>query len=327
MKRTLLLLSFALLGGTATDASATTLAFFFNNQPATLANGVASFQRGDYGAAVNNFERYAQSFPQDPEAAYWLAKCYEMTIDPGKTNQALKRYQELTVQQEQMFSFIKETDASTVYAAQLKLDPSYHKARVLYAIALLREGNTEKAKFEGEKLLELPATEEYKAIRKPMLTLLGEIDLNDKRIDSAKERFKAALQLGGNTTYLRKKIKEADELVDEGVLDEKALQQFQSMVTLANDLFNQNNLKGALEAIEQALAIVPEDAPARQLRGKILGCQKSQELYKEAETAFRNKEIDAAANFAKQALDFNPENVLAAELLTHIQREKSKAQN
>lgn len=327
MKRTLLLLSFALLGGTATNASATTLAFFFNTQPATIANGVASFQRGDYGAAVNNFERYAQSFPQDPEATYWLAKCYEMTIDPGKTTQALKRYQELSVQQEQMMCFIKNTEASTVYASQLKLDPTYHKARALYAIALLREGNLASAKSEGEKLLELPATEEYKTIRKTVLTILGEIDLNEKRIDSAKDRFKAALQLGGNTTYIRKKIQEADEMVDEGAIDEKTTQQFQSMLTLAQDLFNQSNLKGALEAIDQALAIIPEDSSARQLRGKILGCQKSQELYKEAETAFRNKEIDAAATFAQQALDFNPENVLAAELLTHIQREKSKAQN
>ncbi|MGE5708070.1 MAG: tetratricopeptide repeat protein [Bacteroidota bacterium] len=295
--------------------------------PPTLAEGVKNFDRGDFNGAIQALETYAKRYPNDSEAYYWLAKCYEMTVQPVKTTEALQQYRETKEQEALIFSFAKAPESSKVYAIQVKTEPDRAKCRALLAIALLTEKDLAGAQAEAEKLLLLPDTDANKSIRQPMLVVMADVYSAKKKFDEAKQMIQEAMTIRGNHVLLRQRLESIQALEEEFTpsdVEKRVEAQFNEMYKLAKDLLLEGNLRGALDAAKQAVELKPDHSGARNVKQTISRLL-SQDLFKEGKAAFDKQNYEGAIASLQQAIELDPENSAAQELLKTTQAAQAAA--
>lgn len=241
----------------------------------TLQDGIAAFERRDFGRATELLERYAHQFPKDPRPYYYLAKCYETRVQVTKVEDALRNYRQLTNERTQVLRSLTGAESDTVYDRMLKEDPNDLSAKLLLSISLLEMKSYGLAEEIVAALTPSSIPEE---IRDTYYNIRGAIYSSRKEWDKAKEAYSQAWRLNYSNPLPRQKLQEVTKLAaDEQAEFDKAPifapvsgeQKYEMTLKLGKDLAAEGNFAGAIDAFNQAVELQPGSADARRLLAEV----------------------------------------------------------
>lgn len=241
----------------------------------TLQDGIAAFERRDFGRAIDLLERYAREFPKDPRPHYYLAKCYEARVQVAKVEDSLRVYRQLSNERTQVFRTLRGAEPDRVYDRMLKQDPNDLSAKLLLAISLLEMKSFGLAE-EIVNALDPKAIPEE--IRDAYYNIRGEIFISRKEWDQAKDAFTQAWRLNYSNPLPRQKLQEVEKLAKEDEEEQgkvpifspvNAEQKFELTLKLGKDLMAEGNFTGAIDAFTQAVELQPSSADARRLLSEV----------------------------------------------------------
>ncbi len=180
------------------------------------------------------------------------------------------------------------------------------------------------------------------AIEKEFKDLMSqaEIQVTQKNYAEAKGLFAQAQKVQPENSYPQKRINEINLLIDE-IEKQKIQDQYDELITKADDLFEGNDYSAAKEAYKRAIAVLPnEKYPQKQLNTisnlqsensrKKVQSQYS-ELLAEADNFFDQEAYEQATKTYKSALDIFPEESYPQQKINEIsailtERERLKAE-
>lgn len=241
----------------------------------TLQDGIAAFERRDFGRATELLERYARQFPKDPRPYYYLAKCYETRVQVSKVEDALRNYRQLSTERAQVFRTLEGAEADTVYDRMLREDPSDLSAKLLLAISLLQMKSFGLAE---ELVQKIPPASIPEEIRDAYYNIRGAVHISRQEWDKAKEAYNQAWRLNYSNPLPRQKLQEIEKLMAEAQAEfDKAPifapvtseQKYEMTLKLGKDLMGEGNFTGAIDAFAQAVELQPNSSDARRLLSEV----------------------------------------------------------
>lgn len=277
----------------------------------TLQDGIAAFERRDYGRATDLLERYAREFPKDPRPHYYLAKCYEIRVQVTKVEEALRNYRQLSVERAQVLRSLQGAESDMVYDRMLKEDPNDLSAKLLLAISLLEMKSFGLAE---EIVAKIPPTTIPDEIRDTYYNIRGTVYMARKEWDKAKEAFNTAWRLNYSNPLPRQKLMEVDKLMADAEAEfEKAPifapasteQRYEMTLKLGKDLMAEGNFSGAIDAFSQAVEWQPNSADARRLLSEVKR-RAAEQSYDQGIAFMRENKFANAYQAFHQALQNDP---------------------
>jgi len=277
----------------------------------TLQDGIAAFERRDFGRATELLERYARQFPKDPRPYYYLAKCYETRVQVTKVEDALRNYRQLSNERTQIFRSLQGAEPDTVYDRMLREDPNDLSAKLLLAISLLEM----KSYGLAEEIVAAidPATIPDE-IRDSYYNIRGAVFSSRKDWEKAKEAYTQAWRLNYSNPLPRQKLQEVEKLAAEAQAEfDKAPifapvsveQKFEMTLKLGKDLMGEGNFTGAIDAFNQAVELQPNSGDARRLLSEVKR-RAAEQNYDQGITYMRDRKFTNAYEAFHQALQNDP---------------------
>ena len=158
---------------------------------------------------------------------------------------------------------------------------------------------------------------------------------NQKSYDRAKQIYAQALELKPEDSYATGQIAKADELINQQKID----LQYNSLITDAEQRYNEGNLQGAREVYQQALLVKPEEASfineqikkiENELALQVELAQKEKqynELMEQGAKEMNREKYNEALLAFRQALALKPNDELASSRITEAEQIILQAQN
>ncbi|MEB3188384.1 MAG: tetratricopeptide repeat protein [bacterium] len=282
-----------------------------------LREGVKLFGEGRYEAAIERLNEHAKRYPGDPRPHYYLMKSYgsssridRTTID--QINAADRAYKRLSEAWNRRFLTLEGLEAMGIYRAMLDDDPTDRDARLLHAMALLQAGSPMMAEAEMQML---PFDEIASERRDAWYAARGLIAIAVRDWPTARKAFNDCKRANDRNPLWLPKLGEIERLARAQDEAEQARiferrnqtedQQVQLALQLGKDLLAEKNFDGAIEALNQALALSPDQPEAKALlveaqsRGAELAYQRGVEF-------MRAQKYAAAYDAFSAALKLNP---------------------
>lgn len=282
----------------------------------TLQDGIAAFERRDYGRATDLLERYSSQFPKDPRPYYYLAKCYQARVQIPKVEEALQNYRQYSTERSQVLRTLDGAEADSVYDRMLKEDPSDLSAKLLLAISLLQMRSYGLAEEVVAAIRPASIPEEF---RDSYYNIRGVVYTSRKEWDKAQEAFSQAWKLNYNNPLPRQKLQEVERLRAEqqAELDKQPIfapvtaeQKYEMTLKLGKDLTNEGNFNGAIDAFTQAVELQPNSADARRLLSEVKR-RAAEKLYEQGVAYMREQRFANAYEAFHQALQNDPSFIKA----------------
>ena len=277
----------------------------------TLQDGIAAFERRDFGRATELLERYAREFPKDPRPHYYLAKCYETRFQVAKVEDALRNYRQLSTERAQVFRSLEGAEPDTVYDRMLKEDPNDLSAKLLLAIALIQMNSYGLAEEIVAAIQPGSIPEE---IRDSYYNIRGVVFTSRKEWDKAKEAYTQAWRLNYSNPLPRQKLQEVEKLAAQAQADfdkaplfapVSAEQKYEMTLKLGKKLMAEGNFTGAVDAFNQAVELQPSSADARRLLSEVKR-RAAEQNYDQGIAFMRDQKFANAYEAFHQALQNDP---------------------
>jgi Flp pilus assembly protein TadD len=277
----------------------------------TLQDGIAAFERRDFGRATELLERYSRQFPKDPRPYYYLAKCYETRVQVTKVEDALKNYRQLSNERTQIFRSLEGAEPDTVYDRMLQEDPNDLSAKLLLAISLLQMKSFGLAEEIVSSLSPASIPEE---IRDSYFNIRGAIYVSRQDWEKAKEAYNQAWRLNYSNPLPRQKLQEVEKQMAaaQDAFDKAPIfapvssdQKYEMTLKLGKDLMAEGNFSGAIDAFNQAVELQPNSADARRLLAEVKR-RAAEQNYDQGIAFMRDQKYANAYEAFHQALQNDP---------------------
>jgi tetratricopeptide (TPR) repeat protein len=282
----------------------------------TLQDGIAAFERRDYGRATELLERYSRQFPKDPRPYYYLAKCYQARVQISKVEDALQHYRQYSTERSQVLRTLEGAEPDAVYDRMLKEDPNDLSAKLLLAISLLQMRSYGLAEEVVVSIRPAAIPEEF---RDTYYNIRGVVHTSRKEWDKAQEAFSQAWKLNYSNPFPRQKLQEVEKLRAEAQaeLDKQPIfepvtaeQKYEMTLKLGKDLTAEGNFSGAIDAFNQAVELQPNSADARRLLAEVKR-RAAEQFYDQGVAFMREQRFANAYESFHQALQNDPSFIKA----------------
>ena len=264
-----------------------------------MRSGNTKFAANDFISAKTYYEMALKLKPSDAEAK-------------KKLDQTLVKIQQDSERQEIFYAHL---DAGDAYNAQNK----YEEALAEYDQAL--------AVFPGDKYVSAQADnlrailKERKDKQEAYDTAIaqGNTLLEEENYDAAIMQFETARDIFPNDNLPKERIAEAKRL--QSLYNEKVTR-FNTLLEEANNLSLRKNYDGAIQKLNQALEIFPNDSQALSLLQTMQGSKATNDRYNafitEADRFYENKAYKDAKTQYQGALSVVPGDAYASEMISRL---------
>ena len=264
-----------------------------------MKSGNTKFAANDYISAKTYYEMALKQRPNDAEAK-------------KKLDQTLVKIQQDSERQEIFYAHL---DAGDAFHAQNK----YEEALAEYDKAL--------AIFPGDKYVGAQA-DEIRAILKERsdkqeayntAITLGNSLLEEENFDAAIMQFEVAKEIFPNDNLPKERIAEAKRL--QSVYNEK-VSRFNTLMEEANNLGLRKNFDGAIQKLNQALEIFPNDSQAMAKLQELQGSKNINDRYNaviaQADQLYENKSYKEAKIQYQSALNVVAGDAYALDMISRL---------
>ncbi len=251
-----------------------------------------------YGDALVFYNQASEIKPTEAHPKQRIAKINALLDKQQKDEVAYDNYITLA---DAAFSSNNLEQAKGQYQAAngIKPNEAYPKQR----IAEIDRQLAEQARLAGER-------EKIESQYKTFIAN-ADINFNQKKYQEAKGIYSQALQVKPNEMYPKERIAEIDNILQTIVAQQKA---YDTKISEGANLFNANNLNGAMAAYQQALQIKPNEELPKQkiaeLQSIISANAKKDEQYQgfisQADNLFSQKNYNGAKSLYQQASGVKP---------------------
>ncbi|MFW5823061.1 MAG: hypothetical protein ACOCU7_06690, partial [Tangfeifania sp.] len=241
---------------------------------------------------------------------------YLATLTKAEREELQKEYDQLLGQAETEYNNEQFLNALDGYKAASKIFPKeqYPKDRIAEINDLLG------------LLMVAEEMEQALADRLESLLKQGDLQFERKQFEEARSSFQRALSINSNNQHAKNRLDEIDQILNEQLVD----QQYDELVTQADNAFDELLYKEAKSGYEQAIALKQNEAyPKERLEevNNILSRQAENaaqlESYKDAmfqaEVNFEKQFYEEAISFYEKALTFKPGDEVAATKIREIE--------
>ena len=290
---------FGLLLGAAILCSTGIQAQNAESYESLMKSGNTKFAANDYISAKTYYEMALKQRPNDAEAK-------------KKLDQTLVKIQQDSERQEIFYAHL---DAGDAFHAQNK----YEEALAEYDKAL--------AIFPGDKYVGAQA-DEIRAILKERsdkqeayntAITLGNSLLEEENFDAAIMQFEVAKEIFPNDNLPKERIAEAKRL--QSVYNEKVYR-FNTLMEEANNLGLRKNFDGAIQKLNQALEIFPNDSQAMAKLQELQGSKNINDRYNaviaQADQLYENKSYKEAKIQYQSALNVVAGDAYALDMISRL---------
>lgn len=290
---------FGILLGTAVLCSTGIQAQNAESYESLMRSGNTKFAANDFISAKTYYEMALKLKPSDTEAK-------------KKLDQTLVKIQQDSERQEIFYAHL---DAGDAYNAQNK----YEEALAEYDQAL--------AVFPGDKYVSAQADnlrailKERKDKQEAYDTAIaqGNTLLEEENYDAAIMQFETARDIFPNDNLPKERIAEAKRL--QSLYNEKVTR-FNTLLEEANNLSLRKNYDGAIQKLNQALEIFPNDSQALSLLQTMQGSKATNDRYNafitEADRFYESKAYKDAKTQYQGALSVVPGDAYASEMISRL---------
>ena len=201
------------------------------------------FSAGQYPDARNNYVNASQLKPEESYPKERIAeidkRLAEQKIVAEKVAKTNAEYDNLISQADAQYNAKAYTQAKTLYnqASAVKPEEAYPKNRIVEIDNMLAK-----------------AADEERQYNQAIATADGHF--NSKKYTEAISAYNMALAIRPNESYPKQKITEAQNIIN---ADNQKRQQYATLITNADNLFNQKDYANAKPIYQQALQIMPNE--------------------------------------------------------------------
>jgi len=258
---------------------------------------------------------YQNALNLKPDEVYPKQKISEINALLSAQKSTDGKYNKAIASADEFFNNKKYSDAKTTYlnASQLKPNEQYPKQKIAEIDKILEEQNSLNRRYD-----EIIAT-------------ANNLFMGEKYKD-AKTTYQNALQLKPNEQYPKQKISEIDailsQLAAQKVKQQQAKQQYDKLITSADNQFASKNYKQAKTLYQQASTVLPEEVYPKQkiveIDDLLAGLADKDKKYNETITVanhnFDNKQYTEAITNYKKASEIKPNEQYPKQRLAESQR-------
>ncbi len=270
-----------------------------NNYAALMKSGNAYFSQGNYFEAKTYYEKASKQKPNDSEAK-------------KKLTLTLKKIEEVGQKQEEFYAYVDAADA-------LLAQQRYAEAQEQYRKALKLIPNDEHAKNKDAEITETIKQRKEKQAAFDLAMTQGQSLMDSEDYDAAIMQFSEALAIFPNDELPKERIAEAKQKRD--ILDENT-SLFDRLTNEAVQLERRKNYNGAIEKLNQALEIFPNDNEVKdkikQLTSINEKAQHFNDAVTEADLLYQDKAYKEAKEKYKNALAINPDDAYTKDMINRI---------
>jgi len=265
----------------------------------TIKSANEKFDSKDYISAKTYYEMALRLKADDAFASKRLSETVTLIQKQMELQEVFYTYLD---QGDQLQKSGSETEALASYKKALEIFPQdkYVSAQV--------SAISEKLRLASEKTQQF---EQY--------TNLGNKLFSENKFDEAIVQFNLANGLFPNDAQILKKISETQLAISKRNENEKV---FQQMMIDADSQVKRKNYPLAIEKINEALKILPENANALSKLTEIQALETQQNAYNDqlakADRAYEQKELESARSLYQKALEIWPDQAYALDMISRI---------
>lgn len=270
-----------------------------NGYEALMKSGNDSFAKGKYYEAKSFYEKATKQKPNDAEAK-------------KKLTLTLKKIEEEGQKQDEFYEYI---DAADALLAQQK----YAEAQENYRKALKIIPTDDYAQQKDNEIADILRLRKEKQAAFDLAMSQGQRLMDSEDYDAAIIQFGEAAKMFPDDRLPKEKIAEATQKRD--ILDEKT-GLYDKLTAEAAQLERRKNYNGAIEKLQAALEIFPDDT---EIKGKISQLtainektQRFNEAVTEADLLYQDKAYKEAKVKYQNALDINPDDAYTKDMINRI---------
>ncbi len=291
--RTLVFFFFTILIGQAAFAQQA------QTYESSMQSGNERFNAGDYISAKTYYEMALRLREDDATAKRKLSE----TI--AKIGSQMEK-------QERFYFHLDHGDRLNSEGKIIEALEAYNKA-----LGIFPEDKYTKA--QTDKIRQILAEEEATQNAYNQAMRLGIQLLEDKDFEESIQKFEEAKAIFPDRNEPDEKITEAKKLLEQQLALE---QSFKQLKDEAEAFLLRRNYAAAIEKLEEALELFPEDATTlNQLKNAqeaLVKSEKYEEMLAEADAAYEKKELEEAKTLYAKALDFWPEQTYPNDMIRRI---------
>jgi len=270
-----------------------------NSYEALMKSGNASFAKGNFYEAKSYYEKATKQKPNDTEAK-------------KKLSLTLKKIEEEGQKQEDFYAFV---DAADAFFAKQK----YAEAQEQYRKALKIMPNDEYAQKKDGEITEILQLRKEKQAAFDLAMTQGQRLMDSEDYDAAIMQFSEAAKMFPDDKLPKEKIAEATQKRD--ILDERT-DLFDKLTAEASQLERRKNYSGAIEKLQAALEIFPNDSDIKskisQLTAVNEKTQRFNDAVTEADLLYQDKAYKEAKVKYQNALAINPDDAYTKDMINRI---------
>lgn len=264
-----------------------------------MRSGNTKFTAKDYISAKTYFEMALKQKPNDAEAK-------------KKLDQTLVKIQEDSERQEVFYSHLDAGDA-------LNAQNRYEEALAEYNQALAIFPDDKYVGAQAETIRGILKERQDKQDAYNTAIAQGNALLEEENFDAAIMQFEAAKEIFPNDNLPKERIAEAKRL--QALYNEK-VSRFNTLMDEANNLALRKNFDGAIQKLNQALELFPNDAQAQEKLQALQGSKDINDRYNaiiaEADRLYENKSYRDAKTQYQNALAVVAGDPYATDMLSRL---------
>ena len=290
---------FGILFGAAVLCSAGLQAQNAESYESLMRSGNTKFAANDFISAKTYFEMALKQRPNDAEAK-------------KKLDQTLVKIQQDSERQEIFYAHLDAGDA-------LNAQNKYEEALAQYeqALAIFPNDKYVGAQVDAIRAILKERSDKQEAYNTAIT--LGNNLLEEENFDAAIMQFETAKEIFPNDNLPKERIAEAKRL--QSVYNEK-VSRFNTLMDEANNLALRKNFDGAIQKLNQALEIFPNDGQAMAKLQELQGAKNTHDRYNafitEADRLYENKAYKDAKAQYQGALSVVSGDSYATEMLSRL---------
>lgn len=291
--RTLVFLFFTIMIGQAAVAQQA------QTYESSMQSGNERFNAGDFISAKTYYEM-ALRLREDDAAA------------KQKLNETISKIGAQMEKQERFYFHLDHGDRLNSEGKITEALEAYNKALGIFP-------DDKYTKAQTDKIRQILAEEEATQNAYNQAMRSGIQLLEDKEFEEAIQKFEEAKAIFPDRNEPAEKMTEAKKLLEQQLALE---QSFQQLKDEAEAFLIRRNYTAAIEKLEEALVLFPEDATTlNQLKNAqeaLVKSEKYEEMLAEADAAYEKKELEEAKVLYAKALDFWPDQTYPNDMIRRI---------
>lgn len=290
-----------------------------------LARARGLMEAGQYRDAIPVLEKFTRTFPNEPRGWALLADCYQNVFPPlvdeaGKALASRDRAQNVRIANLTSFQGLESTE---IYQRLVADEPQDVQNNLLLGVALLqKEKDLDGARKQLERVnrLGVPAD-----LREAYYNAWGLLYIERKDWENARKAFSVAKR---TSTFALAKLQEVDRLeaaerkaieAAENDPERIAEKRFGELMTEARTMVREGRHEAAVDLLEEALRLRPQDAEATTMLGEAR-LAASIDLYWEGKKLVDATSHAEAYDKFEKALRYDPTNASASLGLEHVKK-------